>query len=128
MGTVEPSSWLLCDLSILHIWVIFLRTGIGSELCPFSKKFWNLLGPNVKNNFCFFNCLWEIFVASLLGKKSRWLWRHYTTIHYTEVYPCTLHYSSVVYKSILQCSVVLCSGVRVTWLFFPSNEAKKDLS
>ena len=91
------------------------------------KKFWNLLWPTVKSNLCFLSCLWEIFLASLLGKKSRSLWRHYTKLHYTEVYPCTLHYSSVVYKSILQCSVVLCSGVRVTWIFFLVMKLKRSL-
>ena len=96
-----------------HIWVSFLRTVIGPELCPLFKKFWNLLWPNVKSNLCFFNCLRDFFSFTL------------TPLHYTEVYPCTLHHSSVVYKSILQCSVVLCSGVRVTWIFFPINEAKK---
>ena len=28
---------------IEHIWVSFPRTGIGPELCPFLKKFGNLL-------------------------------------------------------------------------------------
>ena len=114
--TLDGAGWnvlylISCQLRLIHsrsiyLWVSFLRMGIGPELCPFKKKFGNLLWPNVKSKLCFVNCLWEIFLASLLGKKSSSLWHHYTTLQYTEVYSCTLHFCSIVYKGILRSSVV----------------------
>ena len=73
-------------LNALHIWVHFLRTGIGPELCDFFKKFGWLLWPNVKKNNFLFNWLWEIFFTKVLGKTYGSLWHHITTLHYT-----TLH-------------------------------------
>ena len=69
-----------------HIWVRFLRTGIGPELCDFFKKFGWLLWPNVNKNNFVFNLLWEIFFTKVLGKKYGSLWHLITTLHYT-----TLH-------------------------------------
>ena len=78
-GLAEGLSYLLPTI----IWVRFLRTGIGPELCDFFKKFGWLLWPNVKNNAKFFNWLWEIFFTTVLGKKYGSLWHRYTTLHYT---------------------------------------------
>ena len=104
-----------CSLFASYMWIIKIIGSIcglvssGRELVLsyilFGKKFGNLLWPNVKSNPCFFNCLWEIFLASLLGKKSRSLWHHYTTLHFTELYPCA-NFASEVLCSAIAHSVV----------------------
>ena len=52
--------WFRATWPKIHIWVCFLRTGTGPELCPFlkvRKKLW----LNQQRNHCFVNYLWEIF-------------------------------------------------------------------
>ena len=65
------------------IWVRFLRTWKGPELCDFFKKLEWLLWPNVKNNAVIFNWLWEICFTKVLGKymgHSDFIKLHYTTL------------------------------------------------
>ena len=62
-----------------HIWVSFLRTGIGPELCPFLEKFGKMVWKQRKQ--CFVKCLWDIFLLKLLEKIARSPWHHYTTLH-----------------------------------------------
>ena len=90
----------LLSANIRGIWVHFLRTGIGSELCDFFKMFGWLLWPNVKKNNCFVNWLGEIFFTKVLGKKYGSLWHHITTLHYTTLHYTTLHYTTLHYTTL----------------------------
>ena len=75
------------------IWVRFLRTGNGPELCDFFKKFEWLLWPNVKNNAVFFNWLLEIFFTKVLGKYMGH--SDTTTLHYTTLKNTLVQYTTV---------------------------------
>ena len=55
----------------LSIWVSFLRTGIGSELCPLKKKVLRLAVTKRKEQPLFFQLFMTDFLSFITRGKSR---------------------------------------------------------